>query len=159
MRRRSTATTTTTTRMMTTKSFILTCANRLRLPCSTTVIMLPSSRLQHMRPRYPKNKIEERLGKCPTCRSCTPPHGRLAGIFCRDFHTAYKFFQELEELARDRWWPTWNDHNACWVGRPVPLVELKVLGALLYFALANGATQFMVSRQTNLGEEIHGNLF
>jgi hypothetical protein len=83
----------------------------------------------------------------------------LAGIFCRDFHTAYKFFQELEELARDRWWPTWNDHNACWVGRPVPLVELKVLGALLYFALANGATQFMVSRQTNLGEEIHGNLF
>jgi hypothetical protein len=41
----------------------------------------------------------------------------------------------------------------CRAGKPVSSLELKVLGAL-YF-LANGATHFMVSRHTNISEEVH----
>ena len=168
----ATSTATTTTRMMTTTSFISTCADRRLLLCSTTAIMLRRGRLQHRRPRqhpkktrskYPRKDQKDSLcwrdylANAPRADLALHPHGRLAGIFRRDFHVPFKLFQELVELARDRWWPTWNDHNVCRAGKPVFHLELKVLGAL--YALANGATQFMVSRHTNLSEEIHRSFF
>ena len=158
--------TTTTTRMMTTTSFISTCADRRLLLCSTTAIMLRRGRLQPRRPRsyapkktrskYPRKDQKDALwwrdylANAPRAELALHPHGRLAGIFRRDF-------QELVELARVSWWPTWNDHNVCRAGKPVSHLDLKVLGAL--YPLANGATQFMVSRHTNLSEEIHRSFF
>lgn len=115
------------------------------------------------RSKYPRKDQKDSLwwrdylANAPRADLALHPHGRLAGIFRRDFHVPFKLFQELVELARDRWWPTWNDHNVCRAGEPVSHLELKVLGAL--YAVANGATQFMVSRHTNLSEEIHRSFF
>jgi len=158
---------TTTTRMTT--FFISTCAHRLF--SSTAAIVLP--RLQHvMRPLSPqKNQDPSTLARIkrtpcgggttwrtpPRADLTLHPHGRLAGIFRRDFHVPFELFQDLVQLTRDRWWHTWNDYNVCRAGKPVSHLELKVLGAL--YALANGATQFMVSRHTNLTEEVHRSFF
>jgi hypothetical protein len=123
----------------------------------------PSVPQKKTRSKYPRKDQKDSLwwrdylANAPRADLALHPHGRLAGIFRRDFHVPFKLFQELVELARDRWWPTWNDHNVCRAGKPVSHLELKVVGAL--YALANGASQFMVSRHTNLSEEIHRSFF
>ena len=82
------------------------------------------------------------------------PHGRLADIFRRDFHTPFALLQKLVQLAKDsRWWRDWNEDNVCRAGKPVSSLELKVLGAL-YF-LANGAMHSMVSRHIIISKEVH----
>ena len=153
---------TTTTRMTT--FFISTCAHRLF--SSTAAIMLPRCGPcppEKSRSKYPRKDQKDSLwwrdylANAPRADLTLHPHGRLAGIFRRDFHVPFELFQDLVQLTRDRWWYTWNDYNVCRAGKPVSHLELKVLGAL--YALANGATQFMVSRHTNLSEEVHRSFF
>lgn len=115
------------------------------------------------RAKYPRKDQKdslwwrEYLANAPRVDLLLNPHGRLSRIFRRDFHVPFELFQELVQLVKDRWYPTWNDSKVCRAGKPVSHLELKVLGGL--YTLANGATQFMVSRHTNLSEEIHRTFF
>ena len=81
------------------------------------------------------------------------PHGRDAKKFRRLFRVPYDLFVSLVRQANTRWWTEWKPDKVDAAGKLVSSLELKVLGAL--YVLGNGATQFQVSIQTNLSEEVH----
>ena len=85
------------------------------------------------------------------------PHGRDAKKFRRLFRVPYDLFVSLVRQANTRWWTEWKPDKVDAAGKLVSSLELKVLGAL--YVLGNGATQFQVSIQTNLSEEVHRSFF
>jgi hypothetical protein len=73
------------------------------------------------------------------------------------FRVPYDLFVSLVRTSNTRWWTEWTPDKVDAAGKLVSSLELKVLGAL--YILGNGATQFQVSVQTNLSEEVHRTFF
>ena len=161
-----TATTTTTMRTMTTTFFFSTCPD-LYLGMWTILQsryhQVSTLHLSHLRSTQDRSTLARirrilcgigttwRLPYVPSWRSTPMTDWQL--FSAETSMHLLPFFQKLVQLAKDRWWPDWNEDNVCRAGKPVSSLELKVLGAL--YSLANGATHFMVSRHTNISEEIH----
>jgi hypothetical protein len=81
------------------------------------------------------------------------PHGRDAKKFRRLFRVPYNLFVDLVQMSKERWWRDWTPDKVCNAGKLVSSLELKVLGAL--YVLGTGASQYQVSVQTHLSEEVH----
>jgi len=82
------------------------------------------------------------------------PNGREDKKFRRLFRVPFFVFCErLMPLTISKWFPTWDSNQVdCW-GQPVGDLELKLMGVL--FVLGSGSTNFVVSLNTNLSEEVH----
>ena len=82
------------------------------------------------------------------------PDGRDDRKFRRLFRVPFfVFFERLLPLTISKWFPTWEPNQVdCW-GQAVGDLELKLMGAL--FVLGSGSTNFVVSLNTNLSEEVH----
>lgn len=130
----------------------------------TAEVVLDDAVVAPVRPKRTRAKYQRKnqrdslwwkdyLAPAPRAELAQHPHGRLAVLFRRDFHTPYALYRDLVDLCKDRWYQEWHEDKVCRAGKPVSNLELKVLGSL-YF-LANAATHFMVSRHTNISEEVH----
>jgi hypothetical protein len=82
------------------------------------------------------------------------PDGRDDKKFRRLFRVPYFVFHErILPLTISKWFPTWDPNQVDGWGQPVGDLELKLMGAL--FVLGSGSTNFVVSLNTNLSEEVH----
>jgi hypothetical protein len=81
------------------------------------------------------------------------PHGRLAFKFRRLFRVSFVLFLDLVAMSKERWWRDWTPTKVDAAGLLISNLELKLLGAL--FVLGSGCSQFVVSTQTNMSEEVH----
>jgi hypothetical protein len=72
---------------------------------------------------------------------------------CFVFH----FFLNLVRMAKDRWWQEWTPQKVDAAWKLISNLELQLLGSL--FVLGNRYTQYIVSTQTNISEEVHRKFF